>query len=369
MVLSHTDGWKTSQRWLAEQTEYEGLTVVRNALKQLERCGYLTRSVERKYGRIVAHIMIWREDPVAPEDCEDSAPNYIRERQGNLQTLQNDENLQLVDNQRSHQNAGNALLVNPTSGKTAHTEYHQNQNTMQTEDNRRSALTPVQQKMEKLKLKLSASVANNLDRRQASKEKGNASGVWKIWADAYRSATGQNPSEPTQADLAIMFRTSRRLFSANVAKIEAGLKWVCERWTTIRVSHFSWMRQTPSPMLPDVRFFTKFSDRFDEAFRDAARVEETAKAPARQQNIDRLVRKGYSKEAAAAKAIRDEAEEQQTTELNQAAESASKAARGLAMERSKTAQADEAAPRWRRLRSAPVVATGAYEDDSTLPSL
>jgi len=77
MVLSHTDGWKTSQRWLAEQTEYEGLTVVRNALKQLERCG--SGSVSMYSSVSSAGILRWPNGmPAPPDSSNQDESNWCR---------------------------------------------------------------------------------------------------------------------------------------------------------------------------------------------------------------------------------------------------------------------------------------------------
>lgn len=64
MVMSHSDGWKTSTNWLREQTKFEGQVAVANAIKQLKDAGYLrVARVKGDDGKVSGCMWDWTDNP------------------------------------------------------------------------------------------------------------------------------------------------------------------------------------------------------------------------------------------------------------------------------------------------------------------
>lgn len=103
----------------------------------------------------------------------------------------------------------------------------------------------------------------------------------------------------TDTDGVILHRYGKRWIKAGRTTEEwlSYLEWVIVRWTGIRSDQFDWMKAS-SPGVPSIRFFVRFSDRFEQAYAGRSRIEYVAGLSTRDREIERLVHKGMDREVA-----------------------------------------------------------------------
>lgn len=68
MVMTHSDSWNTSTRWLRDNTKSEGKTAIANAIRELKECGYLVITPHSKAGRLCGYVWTWSDAPQTQED-------------------------------------------------------------------------------------------------------------------------------------------------------------------------------------------------------------------------------------------------------------------------------------------------------------
>jgi hypothetical protein len=117
------------------------------------------------------------------------------------------------------------------------------------------------------------------------------------WHDLCKS---QQPSlqhlATTKTDGVILHRYGKRWIDngRNPDAWLVYLEWVILRWPGIRNDQFAWMKAS-SPGVPSIRFFVRFSDRFEQAYADRSKIEHVAGQTTREREVDRLVAKGMDK--------------------------------------------------------------------------
>ena len=105
----------------------------------------------------------------------------------------------------------------------------------------------------------------------------------------------------TKTDCLILHRYGKRFVGSSKARTNSEwldyLSWVIERWHTIRESQFAWMKAS-SPSVPSIRFFVKFSDRFEQAWAGRQSLERMAGLSTREREIETRVLKGTDRSTA-----------------------------------------------------------------------
>lgn len=71
MVMTHSDSWNTSTKWLRDNTKSEGKTAIANAIRELKECGYLVITPHSKAGRLCGYVWTWSDAPQTQEDEQD----------------------------------------------------------------------------------------------------------------------------------------------------------------------------------------------------------------------------------------------------------------------------------------------------------
>jgi hypothetical protein len=152
---------------------------------------------------------------------------------------------------------------------------------------------------------LAAAEARSRARRKAKAVIWTAGAAGVVWGDLNRVWHPSSGSlAATLADGAILHRYGQRFIKARpgrtVADWLAYLGWCVEWWRTIRSRQFGWMVKTPAPETPSIRFFVKFSDRFEQSWFEKAATEAASKLSFREQEIERRTRKGMDRDVAEA---------------------------------------------------------------------
>jgi hypothetical protein len=76
------------------------------------------------------------------------------------------------------------------------------------------------------------------------------------------------------------------------------LEWSLRNWAAIMSARFAWMDADAIPELPSVSLFVRFSDKFQQGYRDRDRLTREAGMTDREREIARCLRKGMTQEAA-----------------------------------------------------------------------
>lgn len=117
------------------------------------------------------------------------------------------------------------------------------------------------------------------------------------WAETY-------PGVPcptwTERDTHIVRSVLKARLRDNIQARHDFLNFIVRHWAQIRATQFGWMRQSSPPEMPKVSFFTsgKMIGRFLDAYADRRRFDQIKALPVEEQELERLVAHGKSREEA-----------------------------------------------------------------------
>lgn len=203
-----------------------------------------------------------------------------------------------------------------------------------------------------------ATMQNAAEKRKAKQLAMTDTGCMTMWQDACMAAM---PKEIhlslTKTDNVILRRYLSRKFGRNGAEAGRFIRWVADRWLTIREEKFGWMNNTP-PSVPSIRFLVRFADQFEDAWNDRERIERLASMSVRDREVDRMIRrKGMSRQAAEAEADAKIAKSTQAQQHAKAAREAHAAIGALSRMTAETEQAQQRNLRWQRIADARTTST------------
>lgn len=158
---------------------------------------------------------------------------------------------------------------------------------------------------EEMKARAAETERRCLDARQRRAAKANEQdSIWayhrtyvNAWAETY-------PGVPcptwTERDMHIVRSVLKSRLRENIQARHDFLNFIVRHWAQIRATQFGWMRHSSPPDLPKVSFFTsaKMIGRFLDAYADRRRFDQIEALPAEQQELERLVARGKTREQA-----------------------------------------------------------------------
>ncbi len=216
-----------------------------------------------------------------------------------------------------------------------------------------------------LKALADATMQTATAKRQAKQHALTDTGCMTMWQDACRAAMPREVHlSLTKTDTVILRRYLLRKFGRNGTEAGRFIRWVAERWLTIRDEKFAWMNNTP-PSVPSIRFLVRFAENFEDAWNDRERVERLASMSVREREVDRLMRKkGMSRQAAEAETDARLAKSAQAQEHTKAAKAAHAAISAMNRMGAESEQAQQRNLRWQRIADSRKASTST---NSTLP--
>lgn len=121
---------------------------------------------------------------------------------------------------------------------------------------------------------------------------------WAVWRDAWIATYPDTPCSGWKKYEAKHMDRLRGQSARTGVNWADFLNWVVCHWSSLRVSHFAWMKQTPAPAFPTVAFFIRFSDRFLDAYANREMVDKHSSDFSNDAAIRKMMQSGMSYEAA-----------------------------------------------------------------------
>ena len=121
--------------------------------------------------------------------------------------------------------------------------------------------------------------------------------TWETWHGAWLGTFGGTPCPVwSRTDDAIAAKLKSRV-SVTKTDFAEWLAWCVCHWRTICAQQFAWMTKAPPPRYPNLRFLTKFSEAFLNAYALAAESEDSM-TPGDDAFIRRLIASGKTRDEA-----------------------------------------------------------------------
>lgn len=122
--------------------------------------------------------------------------------------------------------------------------------------------------------------------------------TWDTWRSAWLATFATTPCPVWgERDNGIIRTLQKRVERPGVDWHDFLNFAVCH-WRTLCAQNFGWMKQTPPPQFPSVRFLTKFADTFIGAYAEAMERDASATDTSDEAVINRMVASGMTRDAA-----------------------------------------------------------------------
>lgn len=156
---------------------------------------------------------------------------------------------------------------------------------------------------EEMKARAAETKRRCLDARQqrAAKAKDSIGAYHRTYVNAWAETYLGVPCPTwTERDMHIVRSVLKSRLRENIQARHDFLNFIVRHWAQIRATQFGWMRQSSPPDMPKVSFFTsaKMIGRFLDAYADRRRFDQIDALPAEQQELERLVAHGKTREQA-----------------------------------------------------------------------